>query len=44
MKIMSDEMLVAAYRNALTQAGNKTEIDVLKSELSKRGISPKISK
>ncbi|MCP3762833.1 sporulation histidine kinase inhibitor Sda [Domibacillus sp. A3M-37] len=44
MKIMSDEMLVAAYRDALKHDQNKSEIETLKTEVHKRGLSPKLEK
>ncbi len=44
MRIMSDEMLVAAYRDAVKTDRNKAEIETLKTEVYKRGLSPKMPK
>ncbi|OLN22485.1 acyl-CoA synthetase [Domibacillus antri] len=44
MKIMSNEMLVAAYRDALNNGDDKTWIETLKLEVKKRGLSPKNEK
>ncbi|QQZ11151.1 sporulation histidine kinase inhibitor Sda [Heyndrickxia vini] len=40
MKIMSNEMLVAAYRDAEKKGQEREWIKVLKNELLKRGLTP----
>ncbi|KYD08502.1 sporulation histidine kinase inhibitor Sda [Heyndrickxia sporothermodurans] len=40
MKIMSNEMLVAAYRDAEKKGQDREWIKVLKNELLKRGLTP----
>ncbi|GIN88610.1 hypothetical protein J6TS2_49960 [Heyndrickxia sporothermodurans] len=40
MKIMSNEMLVAAYRDAEKKGQEREWIKLLKSELIKRGLNP----
>jgi hypothetical protein len=40
MKIMSNEMLVAAYRDAKNKDQDHEWIEVLKSEIRKRGLNP----
>jgi hypothetical protein len=44
MKIMSNELLVAAYRDALNNGDDKAWIETLKTEVRKRGLSPKNKK
>ncbi|MGG3448467.1 MULTISPECIES: sporulation histidine kinase inhibitor Sda [Bacillaceae] len=44
MKIMSNELLVAAYRDALNNRDDKEWINALKIEVRKRGLSPKNEK
>ncbi|MGE8206415.1 sporulation histidine kinase inhibitor Sda [Heyndrickxia sp. NPDC080065] len=40
MKIMSNEMLVAAYRDAKKKGQDREWIKLLKSEIMKRGLTP----
>ncbi|MBS4217409.1 sporulation histidine kinase inhibitor Sda [Bacillus sp. FJAT-49711] len=40
MKIMSNELLVAAYRDAKKNEHESEWIKLLKSELRKRGLKP----
>jgi hypothetical protein len=40
MKIMSNEQLVAAYRDAQKQGSNQDWIQMLKKELTSRGLRP----
>ncbi|MBL5767304.1 sporulation histidine kinase inhibitor Sda [Heyndrickxia sporothermodurans] len=40
MKIMSNEMLVAAYRDAEKKGQDREWIKILKNELLKRGLTP----
>lgn len=44
MKIMSNELLVAAYRDALNNGHDKEWVNALKTEVRKRGLSPKNEK
>lgn len=40
MKIMSNEMLVVSYRDALKSEKDKEWAKVLKDEIKKRGLKP----
>ncbi|GIN40453.1 MULTISPECIES: sporulation histidine kinase inhibitor Sda [Heyndrickxia] len=40
MKIMSNELLVAAYRDAEKKGQDREWIKLLKSEITKRGLNP----
>ncbi|MCR2820136.1 sporulation histidine kinase inhibitor Sda [Lederbergia panacisoli] len=40
MKIMSNELLVAAYRDAKKNEHESEWIQLLKSEMKKRGLKP----
>lgn len=40
MKIMSNEQLVVSYRDALKSESDKEWAQILKTEISKRGLKP----
>ncbi|MGA9226382.1 MAG: sporulation histidine kinase inhibitor Sda [Mesobacillus sp.] len=40
MKIMSNELLVVSYRDALKSESDKEWAKILKVEISKRGLKP----
>lgn len=40
MKIMSNEMLVVSYRDALKSGEDKEWVKVLRDEIQKRGLKP----
>jgi len=40
MKIMSNELLVAAYRDAKKKGQDQEWIDLLKTEIKRRGLKP----
>lgn len=40
MKIMSNEMLVVSYRNALKSGKDKEWVLILKDEINRRGLRP----
>jgi hypothetical protein len=40
MKIMSNELLVVSYRDALKSENDKEWAKILKTEISKRGLKP----
>ncbi|AKP47343.1 sporulation histidine kinase inhibitor Sda [Bacillus smithii] len=40
MKIMSNEQLVAAYRDALKKGQEREWIELLKKEVKRRGLNP----